>query len=136
MNWFIDPIVKQYADFNGRTGQEAFWMYVLIYWIVILVAGTISDIIGGILALALLLPNLAITARRLHDVGKSGWWMLVSLIPIIGAVILIVFCATKSDEGPNQYGSPSSTNSKLADLSPIPPPNQSVQETNQSEDRA
>ncbi len=124
MHWFIDPIAKQYADFEGRTGREAFWMYVLIYWIVLIVASVVNETVSIILSFALFIPNLAITARRLHDVGKSGWWMLVSLIPLIGPVILIIFCATKSDVGPNRFGNSTQSGSGPTGLPPIPSPSQ------------
>lgn len=125
MNWFIDPITKQYADFEGRTGRQAFWMYVLIYWVVLIVASVVNETAALLLSLALFIPNLAITARRLHDVGKSGWWMLITFVPIIGIIVLIVFNATKGDEGSNRFGNSAQPSTGSDDLPHIPPLNQS-----------
>jgi uncharacterized membrane protein YhaH (DUF805 family) len=106
LRWFIDPVTKQYADFNGRTTRQEFWMYVLIYIIAYIVVGVVSDMLAFLLGLGLLVPNIAITARRLHDVGKSGWWQLIALIPLVGAIILIVWCAGETGKEANTYGAP------------------------------
>ena len=109
MHWFIDPIKNQYADFAGRTTRQEFWMYILVYIGIAIAVGIVAGIIrmpllSNVLSLVLLVPSLAITARRLHDVDRSGWWQLIGLIPVIGVIILIVWCATKGDTESNQFG--------------------------------
>ncbi len=107
MHWFLDPIQKHYADFEGRVGRQEYWMFVL-FSIIIQVALDIVrlDMISMLVSLGLLLPSLGLGARRLHDIGKSGWWLLLAFIPIIGWIILIVWLATKTDTAANEYGNP------------------------------
>ncbi len=109
LNWFIDPVKNQYADFNGRTGRKAFWMFVLVSFLISFVLSVLDGVLGTvffgvIFSLGVLVPSIAITARRLHDTGKSGWWQLIGLIPFIGTIILIVLCVLKGDAGSNKYG--------------------------------
>src|SRR6185436_4072398 len=97
-----------YATFSGRSSRSAYWYWVLFAFIVGVVATIIDIAIGSrivsvITSLALLLPGLAVTVRRLHDIGRSGWWVLIVLVPFIGAIVLIVF-ALQPSEGPNSYG--------------------------------
>ena len=110
--------LEQYADFEGRARRAEFWWFNLVLYginIVIVILGavlgeflavleTVSTVVLWIHGLALLLPQLAVTARRLHDTGKSGWWMLLMLIPILGWIPLLVFLLTPSDAGQNRYG--------------------------------
>jgi uncharacterized membrane protein YhaH (DUF805 family) len=113
---FADAIrtcLSKYTDFSGRARRSEYWFFVLFNILVSIVASIIDAIIGtrsgsfglieGIAALALLLPGLAVGARRLHDTGRSGWWLLIGLIPIIGAIILIVFFVQDSHPD-NSYG--------------------------------
>ncbi|OCG72524.1 DUF805 domain-containing protein [Gilliamella sp. Occ4-3] len=110
MNWFIDCITKNYANFNGRARRTEYWMFILFATILTFIAIIIDKMIGSplvvtiILTLALILPNLAVTVRRLHDTSKSGWWVLLQLIPYIGGIIIFVFCVLDSTPGSNQYG--------------------------------
>ncbi len=104
MHWFIDPIKNKYADFEGRTGREEYWMFILIYIGIAIVVMFVSSFLNMLLTLALLVPNIAIAARRLHDTGKSGWWQLVALIPILGLIILIILLVIKGEEKENKYG--------------------------------
>ena len=101
--WYIN-VLKQYFNFEGRARRKEFWMFVLCNFIVVTVLGALDGAIGvkiansiGILTLiyelGILLPSLGVCARRLHDVGKSGWFMLIVLIPLIGAIWLIVLLA-------------------------------------------
>ena len=104
-------VTDRYAQFDGRANRPEFWWYLLGYWIISAVLGVLGQasivfsIIGAIYGLAVLCPTLAVGVRRLHDVGRSGWWLLIGLIPLVGAIVLIVFCASPSQPGPNQYGS-------------------------------
>ena len=109
MNWYI-KVLKQYADFNGRAHRTEFWMFILFSFLVSLALTIIDVVLGlGILAfiywLAVLVPSIAVTARRLHDTGKSGWWQLVGLVPLVGFIILIVLLVIDSEAGANKFGS-------------------------------
>jgi uncharacterized membrane protein YhaH (DUF805 family) len=107
MHWFLDPITKHYADFEGRVGRQEYWMFVLISVLIQIALDIVHlDMISMLVSLGLLLPSLGLAARRLHDIGKSGWWQLLVFIPIIGWIILIVWLATKTDAVANQYGVP------------------------------
>lgn len=100
--YFKDVIFKQYAQFAGKTKRADFWWFVLFYVICEAVLAIIDGIIGwngalsGIFGLALLVPSLAIGVRRLHDIGKSGWWWLIGLVPVVGWIVLIYFWVQKS----------------------------------------
>ncbi|HUW02093.1 MAG TPA: DUF805 domain-containing protein [Acidimicrobiales bacterium] len=101
--------LNRYADFTGRTSVPGFWRFVAVNFVIALVLGILSSassifaLAYFAYALALLIPSLAIAIRRLHDTGKSGWMLLLGLIPLAGFIILIVFYVQPSD-GPNTYG--------------------------------
>lgn len=111
MEWFLKVVKEHYADFNGRARRKEFWMYYLIYmigyfalYIVGIILAMISSTIGtiifaiiGLASLALLVPTIAVGVRRMHDVGKSGWFIL---IPIYNLILWI----TEGEKGDNQYG--------------------------------
>ena len=105
---FKTNITKKYFCFNGRASRQEFWMWVLATFVIAFVLGLIPKA-GGILAglwnLAMLLPYLGVTARRLHDTGKSAWLILLGLIPFIGALIVLLLCIPEGTNGDNQYGS-------------------------------
>lgn len=114
MNWYIQ-VLKKYAVFTGRARRKEFWMFVLFNIIISVVIGLIERLLGlgsadgtGILSiiysLGVLIPSLAVSVRRLHDTGKSGWWILIGLIPLIGAIVLLIFFVKDSQPGENQYG--------------------------------
>jgi uncharacterized membrane protein YhaH (DUF805 family) len=116
MKWFLDVLKNKYATFDGRARRSEYWYFVLFY-IVILVAltfldglvGTLNEeagigVLSGLFALGTMVPGLAVTVRRLHDTDRSGWWVLIGIIPIIGDIVLIVFAAQDSQPGSNQYG--------------------------------
>ena len=108
MNWYLE-VLKKYAVFSGRARRKEYWMFVLFNMIISFVLGFVEGIFGGpgilymIYGLAVLIPGLAVSVRRLHDTGKSGWWLLISLVPFVGGIVLIVFMATDSAVGENQY---------------------------------
>lgn len=115
MNWYL-KCWKQYADFSGRARRKEYWIFSLINYIIIfflyilqivMIESTlwlIFPIIFFLYAVAVFLPGLAVSIRRLHDIGKSGWWYLIYLIPIIGAIWLTVLMCLDSEPGENQWG--------------------------------
>lgn len=100
----VKTCFRKYVDFSGRAARPEFWWFFLFQVIALVLARIIGGgVLYGIVALALLLPGLAVGARRLHDIDKSGWFLLLGLIPLIGALVLLYFCVQPS--GPaNQYG--------------------------------
>ena len=103
-----------YCRFQGRSSRSEYWWWVLFVAILGFCIGIIEGILGfsmtavqttsGILSLALLLPGLGLSVRRLHDIGKSGWWILLGFIPLVGAIVLIIWFAQNSQMQDNQYG--------------------------------
>ncbi len=103
-HWFLDPIKDHYVDFEGRVTRQTFWMFTLWSFGLSILLGIASDMIANIFSLAILLPSIGLGARRLHDIGMSGWWQLLSFIPVIGWIVLIYFLAKQGETGPNMYG--------------------------------
>lgn len=109
MNWYLD-VLKKYAVFNGRARRKEYWMFFLFNIIIAVVLGIVEGIVGGpgvlagIYGLAVLLPGIAVSIRRLHDTDRSGWWLLIGLVPLIGAIVLLVFFVQDSQAAENQYG--------------------------------
>jgi uncharacterized membrane protein YhaH (DUF805 family) len=99
----IKTCFAKYANFNGRAARPEFWWFALFEVIVLAVAGLLGTIVYAIAALALLLPGLAVSARRLHDIGKSGWFLLIGLIPLVGGLYLLYLCAQPGTPA-NSYG--------------------------------
>ena len=101
---------KKYVDFSGRARRKEYWMFMLFNFIVGLGVGVVDAILEaeGILSsgysLAAILPGLAVFTRRMHDIGKSGWWWLIGLVPVVGAIVLLIFACTDSQAGDNAYG--------------------------------
>lgn len=109
---------QKYADFSGRARRAELWWFALFTFGVSLVLGLVDGALfgmgrgmgggfqplGTLFSLAVLLPSLAVGARRLHDIGRSGWWLLIGLIPIIGVLVLIWWYIQPGEAGPNQYG--------------------------------
>lgn len=109
MNWYL-AVLKNYAGFSGRARRTEYWMFTLFNVIIIAVldlvgmAARLGSILGGIYALAVLIPSLAVAVRRLHDTGKSGWWILIAVIPVVGSIILLIFMLLPGDRGDNAHG--------------------------------
>ncbi len=115
MNWYLQ-VLRKYADFAGRARRKEYWMFALFNFIFLLVAFGLDNVLGTAIdevgyglfyflyVLAVLVPSLAVSVRRLHDVGKSGWMIFISLIPIIGGIWLFVLTVTDSIPGENEYG--------------------------------
>ncbi|EGK13324.1 DUF805 domain-containing protein [Psychrobacter sanguinis] len=117
MNWFFDAIKNRYADFDGRASRQEFWMFNLFYLLFVIAISLLIipfgnsetglNIIFGIIvvySLGLAIPIWAVTVRRLHDIGLSGWWSLLSFIPYLGTVVLLIMCCMDSKPGSNKYG--------------------------------
>lgn len=100
----IKVCFQKYADFNGRAKRSEFWWFMLFLFLVSLALGMVSNILSALFSLGTLIPSLAAGARRLHDTGRSGWMQLLGLIPIIGWLVLIYFCAQEGNDADNQYG--------------------------------
>ena len=115
MNQYLE-VLKKYAVFNGRARRKEYWFFALFNFIFTLVLSVIDGmfgtfdsesglgVLGGIYILAVFLPAIGVTIRRLHDTDRSGWWILISLIPIIGAIWLLVLLVLDGTAGQNQYG--------------------------------
>ena len=115
MSYYLEAL-KKYAVFSGRSRRAEYWYFVLFNIIVGVVLALIDGLIGtttgvanvgilsGIYGLAILIPSLAVTVRRLHDIDRTGWWIFINLIPLIGPIVLLVFAVTPGTPGNNQYG--------------------------------
>ena len=108
MNYYIE-CWKKYVEFSGRARRKEYWMFILFNLIASFVAGVIDGVLGTVMigslySLAALLPGLAVCARRLHDTDRSGWWILIGLIPILGWIVLLVFMCMDSTPGENRFG--------------------------------
>ncbi|WP_226657145.1 DUF805 domain-containing protein [Pseudalkalibacillus hwajinpoensis] len=110
MNWYL-KVLKNYVNFQGRARRKEYWMFTLfniIISVVLTLVETVADIspfLTGIYSLFILLPGLAVTVRRLHDTGRSGWWILIGLIPLIGSIVILVFTCLESEREENRFGS-------------------------------
>ncbi|PJJ53275.1 DUF805 domain-containing protein [Hymenobacter chitinivorans] len=116
MEYFLQAL-RKYADFSGRARRKEYWMFVLFQVLAFIAAMVIDTIfatitgsefgagyITGLLWLALIVPGIAVSVRRMHDLDKSGWFLLVSFIPLVGGIWLLVLTCTEGTSGPNQYG--------------------------------
>ena len=109
MNYYLD-VLKKYAVFSGRARRKEYWMFFLFNIIIGFAIGLVEGFLGtmGILAimytLGVLIPGLAVAVRRLHDTDRSGWWLLIAFVPIIGGIILLVFMVSDSQPGENRFG--------------------------------
>ncbi|WP_027950291.1 DUF805 domain-containing protein [Haliea salexigens] len=127
MDWYLDILKNKYAMFGGRARRKEYWYFVLFNLLASIalgvidgITGTYSDdagigLLGGIYALAVFIPTIAVAMRRLHDTGRSGWWLLLALIPVLGSLVLLVFFVFDSEPGDNQYG----PNPKVAQGLPV-----------------
>lgn len=109
MQWYL-KVLQNYVGFSGRARRTEFWMFILFNFLAAFVLGILDRILGlggflgGLYALAVLLPTIALWVRRLHDTGKSGLWLLIALIPAVGVIVLLVFACLDSEPAANQYG--------------------------------
>lgn len=115
MNWYIAAL-KKYADFSGRAQRSEYWYFLLFYILITLVLAVVDPLFGSfhgnsgyglfssLFTLAMLIPSIAVGVRRLHDIDRSGWWMLMALLPLIGSIVLFVFFVQDSQAGENRFG--------------------------------
>jgi uncharacterized membrane protein YhaH (DUF805 family) len=114
VSWYLE-VLRKYAQFDGRARRKEYWMFALINIVISIGLGMVGGMLGigdstgmnmlaAIYALAVLIPSIAVGIRRLHDVGRSGWWTFVVLVPIIGAIALLIWAVQDSDPGSNEYG--------------------------------
>lgn len=98
----IKTCFSKYAEFSGRADRSEYWWFELFLVLLIVGAGIVNETLSNLVSLAVLLPSLAVGARRLHDIDKSGWWQLLYLVPVIGWLIVIYWCAQPAHE-PNRF---------------------------------
>ncbi len=107
----VRSVLTKYADFSGRARRSEFWWFYLFNFLVSIVASIVDQVIGFpalqiVVGLGLLIPGLAVGARRLHDTDRSGWWQLIAFVPLVGIILLIVWWATEGHPRPNRFGAP------------------------------
>jgi uncharacterized membrane protein YhaH (DUF805 family) len=111
MHWYLH-VLKHYAEFSGRARRSEYWNFVLLNLIVAFVLSFADTVVrkilgfgvfGPVYALVVLLPSIAVSIRRLHDTDRSGWWLLLAFVPIVG-LVLIWFLAEDGNAGTNRYG--------------------------------
>ena len=115
MNW-VKTVFRKYAIFQGRAQRAEYWYFVLFYVIVYTALGFLDGslsrpadespwgLLTGVFALATLVPSIAVSVRRLHDTNRSGWWLLVSLVPVLGLILLFVWFAQPGEPEANRFG--------------------------------
>jgi uncharacterized membrane protein YhaH (DUF805 family) len=114
MNWYM-AVLKKYAEFTGRARRKEYWMFALINFLICVVLVVIDTqggmvnpmglgVLSGLYSLAVFVPSLAVSVRRLHDTDRSGWWLLILLVPLIGLIVFLVFMLLDSQPGENRHG--------------------------------
>ena len=115
MNWYVD-VLRKYAVFSGRARRKEYWFFVLFNLLIVagltlvdMFVGTYDPIrevglLSGLYGIGVILPSVAVGARRLHDSGRTAWWLLIGLVPVIGAIVLLIFFVLDSQIGDNEYG--------------------------------
>ena len=134
MSWFVEAL-KKYAVFSGRSRRKEYWFFVLFVVIISIVLNIIDGLIGAydrsmgagllstIFSLAILIPSIAVSVRRLHDINRTGWWVLIALVPLVGWIVFLVFHLQDSTPGTNRYG----PNPKSTDYQSMPARTESAQ---------
>ena len=106
---FSDAIKRcfsRYTQFQGRAARPEYWWFALFVLVVTAAARILGDVVNAITALVTILPSIAVGARRLHDTGRSGFWLLLWLVPIVGWIVVLIFLVERGSPGPNDYGPP------------------------------
>lgn len=128
MGWYL-KVIKQYADFKGRARRKEYWFFTLFHLLIgvtfilfntVIIQATnnpdfaIGFVLYGIYMLSVLLPAIAVTVRRLHDTDHSAWWILISLVPLVGSIILLVFLCQDGNASVNRFGENPKPRKRLA----------------------
>ena len=115
MDWYLE-VLKKYAVFEGRAGRKEYWFFILFNILISMALGYVDWLIGninpetglgvlsGIYALGVMIPGMAVSVRRLHDTDRSGWWLLITFVPVIGAIVFLYFMVLDSNPETNEYG--------------------------------
>lgn len=110
MQWYL-KVFRDFATFTGRARRREYWTFVLVNLGVAVIASLLDGVLFGdaavlssIYTLVVIVPGLAVSMRRLHDTGRSGWWFLISFVPLVGFIVMLVYMTQDSDPGPNAYG--------------------------------
>lgn len=115
MEWYLGPL-RKFATFTGRARRKEYWLFILLNYVVLFVLAVIDNILGTTMqdlpygfitllySLVLMIPLLALNVRRMHDLGKSGWWLFITLVPFVGGIWYFVLTVTAGEKGDNQYG--------------------------------
>jgi len=109
MDWYLE-VLRKYAVFDGRARRKEYWMFWLVNFVIEMILGMLDillfslGLLGAIYALFIFIPALAVTVRRLHDTDRSGWWILISLVPLVGWIFLLIFMIQDSTPGINRFG--------------------------------
>jgi uncharacterized membrane protein YhaH (DUF805 family) len=115
VNWYLEAL-RKYAVFDGRARRMEYWMFVLFNCLIVVVLSVVDTVVGifslgnsigaltGLYWLVVLVPSIAVTVRRLHDTDRSGWWALLALLPLLGTIVLFVFCVLDGTPGANRFG--------------------------------
>ena len=112
--YIFKKCLKNYVNFSGRARRKEYWYFVLAQFVLTLIAMTLDYVVFDspivlfymVVAFGLILPGLAVMVRRLHDTSRSGWWVFISFIPLVGSIILLVFLASDTKQESNQWGAP------------------------------
>lgn len=116
MNWYLE-VLNKYAVFEGRARRKEYWFFIFFNVLISMALGIIDRLMGnfdpgtglgilsGIYALGVMIPGIAVSVRRLHDTGRSGWWLLITFVPLIGAIVFLYFMVLDSNPERNEYGS-------------------------------
>lgn len=116
MNWYLE-VLKKYTVFAGRSRRKEYWFFALFNLLIVVLlvlidglTGTLNQsaglgLLSGLYTLAVLIPGIAVTVRRLHDTDRSGWWVLIALVPLVGPIVLLILMALDSSPGDNRFGS-------------------------------
>lgn len=108
--YFVEYLKNNYTNFSGRASRPQYWYFILFVVIIAVILGIIdgilfqTQVLGLIFSLAILVPNIGLGVRRLHDLGKSGWWYLIVLVPVVGPIALLVMFCLKGEPKANAYG--------------------------------
>lgn len=127
MNWYLKVVKGNYANFKGRARRQEYWMFAFINLMIAVLLSIVDTVVfsagnfifSSLYMLIVLIPGIAVAVRRLHDTSRSGWWMLLAVIPVIGVLALIIMMCVDSTPAPNQYGSnPKGIGNRMQPLHP------------------